>query len=508
MKKKTYTYIVLTLLTAVLSASCTKEDAATAGQEPLQLDVSIDQVSRAATVYNTENTTAFSNGATIGVTAKKYDTESTVYSAGTVNVPYSTNGTSWSAESPILLTIDKAQVSAYYPYASTINPAAINVNGTDNVDYMYAPWTGTDVNILYTSPKVSLTMRHAQSIIRVTLQSKTNESPQPNLSKVHIEGTNYGRTGKLNSFTGEFSNIGSENIIENYTPNRALSTTAITDQWFVITNGTTADITITLTIDSEEYTATWSDITFEQGKIYNFPLTFGTALLKPSPVTIEPWTAGTVNDPSTDIHRQHPDEVGVWLGTFNNEGKKIYWATHNLNAGVTQATNYSAQGNYYQWGQAYPRYPQFTSLQETTNYSPSYQGCLISEEIDNYHNHYAFLESSLTSGPSISEWRIPSLNEVDELLNSTDITWTTEATGIRATYVPTQQSVFFGFTGYLTENGMLFSDAIACFWTCTRYTVNNNNSRAWHAYFSKTMHMATTDPCYYAMPIRPIRYEE
>lgn len=508
MKKKTYTYIVLTLLTTVLSVSCTKDDAATAGQEPLSLDVSIDQVSRAATVYNTENTTAFSNDATIGVTAKKYDTENTAYNSGAVNVPYSTNGTSWSSESPILLTIDKAQVSAYYPYASTINPAAINVNGADNVDYMYAPWTSTDVNILYTSPKVSLTMKHAQSIIRVTLQSKTNESPQPNLSKVHIEGTNYGRTGKLNSFTGEFSNIGSENIIENYTPNRPLSTTAITDQWFVVTNGTTADITITLTIDSEEYTATWSNITFEQGKIYNFPLTFGTALLKPSPVTIEPWTAGTVNDPSTDIHRQHPDEVGVWLGTYNNAGKKIYWATHNLNAGVTKGTTYSAQGDYYQWGQYYPRYPQFTTLEKTTDYAPFTEGCLISEEIDDNHTRYAFINSPTSfTNLAISEWRIPSYDEVNALLSNSDITWTTEATGIRATYTPTQQSVFFGYSGYLSATGMMFPDAAACFWTYTKYTVNNAK-RAWYAWFTATNHMLTTGEQYYAMPIRPIRYEE
>lgn len=507
MKKKTYTYIVLTLLTTVLSASCTKEDAATVGQEPLQLDVSIDQVSRGATVYNTENTTAFSNGATIGVTAKKYDTENTAYSSGAVNVPYSTDGTSWSAESPILLTIDKAQVSAYYPYASTINPAAINVNGADNVDYMYAPWTSTDVNILYTSPKVSLTMRHAQSIIRVTLQSKTNESPQPNLSKVHIEGTNYGRTGKLNSFTGEFSNIGSENIIENYTPNRTLSTTAITDQWFVITNGTTADITITLTIDSEEYTATWSDITFEQGKIYNFPLTFGTALLKPSPVTIEPWTAGTVNDPSTDIHRQHPDEVGIWLGSFNSEGKKIYWATHNLNAGVTKGTNYSAQGDYYQWGQHFPRYPQFTTLENTTDYTPNDNGPLISEELGSDHTRYAFLSNVGYTTIQYSEWRIPTYDELKELLDNTNIVWTTEATGIRATYTPTQQSVFFGFSGYLTENGMYFADHYACFWTCSPYTIGNSNN-AWYALLSGTNHLVTTAKQYYAMPIRPIRYEE
>lgn len=507
MKRSKQKYITTALLTIALFCACSQEDSTVATlQEQLQLAVSIDQVSRAATVYETEGTTAFSNGATIGVSARKIDTESTAYNSSSTNIPYSTDGTTWSATSPIMLTIDRANITAYYPYVAGTNPKAITVNGDDNIDHMYASWTTTEA--YYTSARTTLNMKHAQSIIRVTLQSKTNESPQPNLSKVHIEGTNYGRTGKLNTFTGEFSNIGSENIIENYTPNRPLSTTAITDQWFVVTNGTTADITITLTIDSEEYTATWSNITFEQGKIYNFPLTFGTALLKPSPVTIEPWTAGTVNDPSTDIHRQHPDEVGIWLGTYNNAGKKIYWATHNLNAGVTQGTTYSAQGNYYQWGQYYPRYPQFTTLEKTTDYAPFTEGCLISEEIDDNHTRYAFINSPTSfTNLAISEWRIPSYDEVNALLSNSDITWTTEATGIRATYTPTQQSVFFGYSGYLSATGMMFPDAAACFWTYTKYTVNNAK-RAWYAWFTATNHMLTTGEQYYAMPIRPIRYEE
>jgi len=506
MKRSKQKYITTALLTIALFCACSQEDSTVATlQEQLQLAVSIDQVSRAATVYETEGTTAFSNGATIGVSARKIDTESTAYNSSSTNIPYSTDGTTWSATSPIMLTIDRANITAYYPYVAGTNPKAITVNGDDNIDHMYASWTTTEA--YYTSARTTLNMKHAQSIIRVTLQSKTNESPQPNLSKVHIEGTNYGRTGKLNSFTGEFSNIGSENIIENYTPNRPLSTTAITDQWFVVTNGTTADITITLTIDSEEYTATWSNITFEQGKIYNFPLTFGTALLKPSPVTIEPWTAGTVNDPSTDIHRQHPDEVGIWLGTFNSEGKKIYWATHNLNAGVTKGTTYSAQGDYYQWGQLFPRYPQFTTLENTTNYTPNDNGPLISEEIASDHTRYAFLSGSGYINMQYSEWRIPTYEELSALLDNTNIVWTTEATGIRATYTPTQQSVFFGFSGYLTENGMYFANYYACFWTCSPYTIGNSNN-AWYALLSGTNHLVTTAKQYYAMPIRPIRYEE
>ncbi len=506
MKRSKQKYITTALLTIALFCACSQEDSTVATlQEQLQLAVSIDQVSRAATVYETEGTTAFSNGATIGVSARKIDTESTAYNSSSTNIPYSTDGTTWSATSPIMLTIDRANITAYYPYVAGTNPKAITVNGDDNIDHMYASWTTTEA--YYTSARTTLNMKHAQSIIRVTLQSKTNESPQPNLSKVHIEGTNYGRTGKLNSFTGEFSNIGSENIIENYTPNRPLSTTAITDQWFVVTNGTTADITITLTIDSEEYTATWSNITFEQGKIYNFPLTFGTALLKPSPVTIEPWTAGTVNDPSTDIHRQHPDEVGIWLGTFNSEGKKIYWATHNLNAGVTKGTTYSAQGDYYQWGQLFPRYPQFTTLENTTNYTPNDNGPLISEEIASDHTRYAFLSGSGYTNMQYSEWRIPTYEELSALLDNTNIVWTTEATGIRATYTPTQQSVFFGFSGYLTENGMYFANYYACFWTCSPYTIGNSNN-AWYALLSGTNHLVTTAKQYYAMPIRPIRYEE
>jgi len=504
MRKVVHRYIIAASFAAVLFAACSQDQEQTGGRQPLQLEVAIDELTRAATVYNTEGTTAFSNGATIGVSVRKAGEPPTVYANNPINIPYTTNGSAWSATNPILLTIDEADVTAYYPYNSNYTPSAIAVRGSDNVDYMYAAWKSDQTK--YTKPQVSLTMKHAQSIIRVSLRSKTNETPRPNVTRLILEGTNFGRSGTLNTTTGVFSNIDDANIREDYSPATALSTTAATDQWYVITNGTSSDIKITLTIDGEEYTATWSNITFEQGKIYNFPLTFGTALLKPSPVTIQPWSAGTVGAASTDIHRLHPDETGVWLGTYNSDGKKIYWATKNLNASVTKGTTYSAQGDYYQWGQYFPRYPQFTTLDETTSYTPSSNGALISEEIGNDHTRYAFLTPTGWTNMKFSEWRIPSLEEVDDLLDNNAITWTTEASGVRATYTPTRQSVFFGFSGYLDETGMHFQDSYVCFWTCSKYVVQNN--MAWHVMLSKTYRQATTQKMYYAMPIRAIRYEE
>ena len=504
MRKVVHRYIIAASFAAVLFAACSQDQEQTGGRQPLQLEVAIDELTRAATVYNTEGTTSFSNGATIGVSVRKSGETPTAYANNPINIPYTTNGSTWSATNPIMLTIDEADVTAYYPYNSNYTPSAIAVRGSDNVDYMYAIWKSDQTK--YTKPSVSLTMKHAQSIIRVSLRSKTNETPRPNVTRLILEGTNYGRSGTLNTTTGTFSNIDNENIQENYTPAKELSTTATIDQWYVVTNGMTSDIKITLFIDGEEYTATWNNITFEQGKIYNFPLTFGTALLKPSPVTIQPWSAGAVGAASTDIHRLHPDETGVWLGTFNEDGKKIYWPTKNLNAGITKGTTYSAQGDYYQWGQYFPRYPQYTTLEETTNYTPSSNGALISEEISNDHTRYAFLTPTGWTNMEYSEWRIPTMDEVEDLLNSHDIVWTTEATGIRATYTATRQSVFFGFTGYLCESGMRFQDAFVCFWTCSRYMIQNN--MAWHALFSNSLRQVTTQRMYYAMPIRAIRYEE
>lgn len=505
MKNEDMKYKILYLSMALLLAACSQEQEETGGQAPLNLTVGIQptEVTRAATVYQTEGNTAFPNGATIGVTCRKVNTENTAYHASSVNIPYTTDGSTWGSDNPILLTIDRANVSAYFPYAATANPQAIVVNGADNVDHMYADWTSSEV--YYTSTTTNLTMKHAQSIIRVTISSKTNENPQPNLSRIIIEGTNYGRTARLNSFTGEFSNIGSENITETYSPNKALSTTATVDQWFVVTNGTTADITIRLFIDGEEYKATWSDITFEKGKIYNFPLTFGTALLKPSPVTIEPWTNGSVGSPSTNISRLHPDVVGVWLGTYNEDGKKIYWATHNLNAGITRGTTYSPQGDYYQWGQYFPRYPQFDTV-ETGNYSPNTDGALISEEIDNNHTRYAFLTGTGFTNMQYSQWRIPTYDEVKDIFDSRDITWTTESTGIRATNNLTRQSVFFGFSGYVDNTGIKFQNYMAVFWTSSRYLYGNGQAYQVRLYGDE--HVLSPEKMYYATPIRAIRYEE
>ena len=124
------------------------------------------------------------NGTSIASGDEKYNDGTGVDMLPTVNVPYQTNGTSWSASQPIILSNVKGKVYAYYPYAANNNAGGTAVDnglavkvsvlasqGTGQsdgsiddtqTDYM---WASPKSDVSNAAPSVELTMNHALTMI-------------------------------------------------------------------------------------------------------------------------------------------------------------------------------------------------------------------------------------------------------------------------------------------------------------------------------------------------------
>ena len=158
-------------------------------------------------------------------------------------------------------------------------------------------------------------------------------------------------------------------------------------------------------------------------------------------------------------------------------GLSVKWASFNL--GATKSEEY---GNYYAWGEIEPM----------TSYHPeTYKWATAGYYLNKYttepkapfypvpdNKTVLDLEDDAAAVALGNNWRMPTVEEIEELGNGCSLTFETlnGVSGVRAvSNVPgyTDKSIFIPCAGIMNENGVQYETSDACFWSAT---LTNNSS--------------------------------
>ena len=182
----------------------------------------------------------------------------------------------------------------------------------------------------------------------------------------------------------------------------------------------------------------------------------------------------------------------------------LLWAETNI--GAESAAD---DGNYYAWGETetkssytWDTYEHSTSTKEMTRYNAT-DGTTVLEKEDDaaYVNWGAFC-------------RMPTNDELAELCNSGNCTWTwttqtnssgTEVSGYKVTSVKNENSIFLPASGYLNGIKVESSGSYGFYWISSLYTGGSNFDNACDLMFTSSRPGSTgCTSRYYGFPIRPV----
>lgn len=160
-------------------------------------------------------------------------------------------------------------------------------------------------------------------------------------------------------------------------------------------------------------------------------------------------------------------------------GLSVKWA--NMNVGAKKASGY---GTYYAWGETKSKeyYSWNTYIwskgdsQILTKYSTTDRRIQLAPSDDAAHTNWG------------GEWRMPTVDEFEELMNPDKCTWEWTAqdgvNGYKVTGKKTGNSIFLPITGFRFYADTPFRAINGVYWTSTLYTPNPN--KAWCLEFNVT----------------------
>lgn len=180
------------------------------------------------------------------------------------------------------------------------------------------------------------------------------------------------------------------------------------------------------------------------------------------------------------------------------------WATCNLGADTP-----SGYGDYFAWGETQPK--------DIYNWS-TYQYCNGSDKnLTKYCNKSNFGNNGFTDDLTIlqlsddaarakwgSDWRMPTKEEWDELLENTTNTWTTqnEVHGWLFT-ASNGATIFLPAAGYCYEEGLSDVGSIGFYWSSSLST--DSPYRAWDIHFRSGYYVSSKYYRYGGLSVRPVR---
>ena len=201
-------------------------------------------------------------------------------------------------------------------------------------------------------------------------------------------------------------------------------------------------ITLTAPVGNDTYTYEKTDVSFTDGKFYR--------------ITVK----------MTDIMGSAPD--GCELVDL---GLSVKWA--NMNVGATSVTDY---GDYFAWGETVG-YSSDTSDGRSFNWA-SYKWCNGSyDTMTKYCTDSSYgtvdnktvldLEDDVAYVNWGSSWRMPTITEIDELLNNTTHEWTTQngVYGRKFTSTTNGNSIFLPAAGYRDGSSLYNQTSYGYYWS-------------------------------------------
>ena len=471
MKKKNFLLTIAAVTASFMFAACSQDadDFSSTNKSDLPsqemgLNVTIDGMKTATRAAITP-VTAWTNGANIGVTVYKNNTAGDLMKTGTQNLKWSYDGSNWTGETPTyFFPGEEGYVTAYYPWADAINPTAISIDNTK--DWMYAKLTDNK-HVAYGSPQTSLTMNHATAQIKVNFIRKGYVGTG-NVTSLTVTSPKMASAATLNSTTGALSG---HTLISNFTEDLDKTLGAedakitVLHESFVPVDDAAADVVFNATIDGLKLKCVINQ-KFDQGKVYTFNLNATDDLqdiLQIDEVVITAWA--DVNA-SGDLEIVTPDKDPVDLGLPSG----LKWAAANVGA-----KNPEDAGLYFAWGETTGYAGDAGHNFAWANYKWSVGGS--SSNFSKYNSTGATLDleddaAHVNLGGS---WRMPTTTEIDELINNTTRTWTTnyEGTGVAGYIVKSKTNsnqIFMPAAGYCDGSSLSGYGSGGYYWSSSQDT--------------------------------------
>ena len=256
-----------------------------------------------------------------------------------------------------------------------------------------------------------------------------------------------------------------------------------------VKTGATAQLTATVSpTNASNSSVSWASSNTSVAKVSNSGLITavadGTSVItvtandgsgKSASCTVTVWT-----DRSGSIDGHDYVDLGLPSGTL--------WATCNV--GATSPEGY---GNYYAWGETKTK-----SDYSSSTYTYSSNPTELPTSVDAAYVNWG------------SNWRMPSLAQFQELINSsyTTTTWTTlnGYYGRRITSKLNGNSIFLPAAGYRNGSSLYYGGSYGNYWSRTLYT--SNTSYAYSLDFSSSYVITNDYNRYYGQSVRPVRLLE
>ena len=198
----------------------------------------------------------------------------------------------------------------------------------------------------------------------------------------------------------------------------------------------------------------------------------------------------TSDDEETTSSETSDDETTSSGTTYINGyaavdlGLSVKWATCNI--GADSPEDY---GNYYAWGET-----------ETKDEYKASNSATYGVEMDDIAGNADYDAATANWG---SSWRMPTYDEMKELVDSCTWTWTTE-NDINGCLVtgPNANSIFLPAAGYRGGTS-LYSAGFSCdYWSSTPY--GSDPGWAYDLFFNSSTHFVDRSSRYYGYTVRPV----
>ena len=500
--------VALAVMCAIVLAACSTDD-----NESLEVStngciatLSINaNIAESVTRVDSLDATTFEAGDTIGLYILNSNGDAYGDAEDSYNVPAVFDGSNWTLLTNVYLSDTTAYITAYYPYNEEIgNALPTSTNSTMDI-------SGGDSDPLFSSEntannennEVTLTFEHALS--RLTFSVKTaNDSNTVVLSAITLTDTTSYTSNYYTFRTEPYIYVDKDSIglMNGGTGEKSLTRTLDTSVT-LSTERTDVDITVyemnaqnisaTFTLNGDDYTVDLPAIKYRYfpGERYTFLVTVTVVeassssdsddtddstdsdsttptiiLTVDTTSVINPWTDGGT-DEEWSIEVEASDYEAVDLGL------SVKWATFNV--GAESPEDY---GNYYAWGETEPK-DSYTSSNSVT----------YGVEMDDISGNAEYDAATANWG---SSWRMPTYDEMQELIDECTWTWTTQddVNGYLVTG-SNGNSIFLPAAGSYSGTAVSFAGYYGDYWTST--PEENSTSNAYYLSSDRYGRTLTTD---------------
>lgn len=236
------------------------------------------------------------------------------------NVKFTATGAdanqTWNGASSVMLSMNQGLCYAYYPYNSSVTDiTSISVSTSTQKDYMYAASTTVNAN----NRTATLTMKHALAAVRFAIKKGTYTGTGA-VTKVSVQSSALGTSAKLNAKNGNLTSITGTGSAISVSKSLKLSTTAQNVDVIVVPVGSSADLTLSVTIDGKVYAKVISGAQVLKATCNTYTLTVNAGEISLSGIKIGNWTYNSSGSPILEASGYTITFQGVYNDLlFNNE---------------------------------------------------------------------------------------------------------------------------------------------------------------------------------------------